>query len=95
MREAAATGAEVAVLVTAIDTGKHRIGLALAPADAAPGEQMDSGVSVGAVLTGTVERVEPFGVFVRLGPGETGLVPSAETGSPRGTEPRQGLPGGR
>ena len=27
------------------------------------------------MLTGTVERLEPFGVFVRLGPGQTGLVP--------------------
>jgi small subunit ribosomal protein S1 len=94
MREAAATGAEVAVLVTAIDMDKHRIGLALAPADAAPGEQMDSGVSVGAVLTGTVERVEPFGVFVRLGPGETGLVPNAEMGLPRGTGLDKAFPPG-
>ena len=86
LREAATAGAEVAVLVTTIDMEKHRIGLALAPADAAPGEQMDSGVSVGAVLTGTVDRVEPFGVFVRLGPGETGLIPNAEIGLPRGAE---------
>ena len=38
--------------------------------------EMESSVEVGAVLTGTVERHEPFGVFVRLGPGQTGLVPT-------------------
>jgi small subunit ribosomal protein S1 len=31
-------------------------------------------------LTGKVERHEPFGVFVFLAPGRTGLIPMAETG---------------
>jgi small subunit ribosomal protein S1 len=94
MREAAAIGAEVTVLVMAIDIDKRRIALALAPADAAPGEQMDSDLAVGAVVTGTVERVEPFGVFVRLGPGQTGLVPNAEMGTPPGTEHGKAFPSG-
>jgi small subunit ribosomal protein S1 len=94
MREAAATGAEVAVLVTAIDIDKRRVALALAPADAVVGEQMDTSVAIGAVLTGTVERVEPFGVFVRLGPGQTGLVPNAEMGTLPGTEHGKAFPSG-
>jgi small subunit ribosomal protein S1 len=92
MREAVAAGAEVAVMVIAIDSGKRRIALALAPEDAAVGEQMESSVVVGAVLTGTVERLEPFGVFVRLGPGQTGLVPSAELALERGADPRKAFP---
>jgi small subunit ribosomal protein S1 len=92
MRETVAAGAEVAVMIIAIDSGKRRIALALAPEDAAVGEQMESSVVVGAVLTGTVERLEPFGVFVRLGPGQTGLVPNAELALERGADARKAFP---
>ena len=37
----------------------------------------------GSRLTGKVERHEKFGVFVFLGPGRTGLIPSSETGVAR------------
>src|SRR5437773_3648138 len=74
MREAAAASAEIAVLIVNIDTEKRRVALALAPEGSVPGQHMQSTVEVGAVLAGTVERHEPFGVFVRLGPGQTGLV---------------------
>ena len=46
------------------------------------------------VLTGTVERLESFGVFVRLGPGQTGLIPIAELGLARGTDLRKAFPVG-
>jgi small subunit ribosomal protein S1 len=94
VREVVAAGAEIAVMIIAIDPGKRRIALALAPEDAVIGQQMESTVAVGAVLTGTVERHEPFGVFVRLGPGQTGLVPAAELGAGRGTDPRRAFPAG-
>jgi small subunit ribosomal protein S1 len=86
LREGAAGGMELLVMIVGIDREKRRIALALAPDDAAVGEQMESAVVAGAVLTGTVERVEPFGVFVRLGPGQTGLIPSAELGPTRGDQ---------
>src|SRR2546430_2089297 len=94
LREAVAATAEIAVMIVTLDTGKHRIGLALAPEGAAVGEQMSSTVAVGAVLTGTVDRVEPFGVFVRLAPGQTGLVPNAELGTQRGADHRRMFPAG-
>jgi small subunit ribosomal protein S1 len=94
LREAVAASAEIAVMIVGIDSGKRRIALALAPDDAVVGEQMESGVVVGAVLTGIVDRVEPFGVFVRLGPGQTGLVPNAELGTARGAEPRKAFAAG-
>ncbi len=81
-------------MIVGIDSGKRRIALALAPEDAAIGEEMTSSVAVGAVLSGTVERVETFGVFVRLGPGQTGLVPNAELGAARGADPRKAFPPG-
>ena len=92
MREAAAAGAEVTVMIIGIDMEKRRIALALAPDDAAPGAEVASQVAVGAVLVGTIERLESFGVFVRLGPGQTGLVPNAELALARGADPRKSYP---
>jgi small subunit ribosomal protein S1 len=86
LREGAAGGKELMVMIIGIDREKRRIALALAPDDAMVGAQVESSVVPGAVLTGTVERVEPFGVFVRLGPGQTGLVPSAELPPARGDQ---------
>jgi small subunit ribosomal protein S1 len=94
IREAVTANTEVTVMIIAVDAGKRRIALALAPDDAAVGEEMASSVVVGAVLTGTVERHEAFGVFVRLGPGQTGLVPSAELGLTRGGDARKAFPVG-
>src|SRR5882672_9436891 len=94
LREAVAATQEIAVMIVTIDTGKRRVGLALAPEGAAVGEQMTSTVAVGAVLTGVVDRVEQFGVFVRLGPGQTGLVPNAELGTQRGADLRKMFPAG-
>jgi ribosomal protein S1 len=37
----------------------------------------------GAIVTGKVERHEPFGVFIFLAPGKTGLMPLSESGVPR------------
>jgi small subunit ribosomal protein S1 len=81
LREAAASGAEVVLMVAGIDLDNRRIALALAPDDAAPGAQLASSVAIGAMITGTVERVEPYGILVRLAPGQTGLIPSAELGT--------------
>jgi small subunit ribosomal protein S1 len=94
IREAAAGGAEVTVMIVSVDPEKRRVALALAPEGATPGQQMESRVEVGAVLTGTVERLESFGVFVRLGPGQTGLIPIAELGMARGTDLRKAFPVG-
>ncbi len=43
---------------------------------------------VGDVVQATVDKVEPFGVFVRFAGGR-GLVPAAETGTPRGADLRK------
>ena len=92
MREAAAAATEVNVLIINIDREKRRVALALAPEGAELGQQMESRVEVGAVLKGTVERHEPFGVFVRLGPGQTGLVPTGELSMSRGADARKTFP---
>jgi len=40
------------------------------------------------VVTGQVDRIEPYGVFV-IFPGGRGLVPASETGTDRGTDLRR------
>jgi len=42
----------------------------------------------GDVVLGSVDRIEPFGLFVRFAGGR-GLVPAAETGTPRGADLRK------
>ncbi len=94
MKQAAQTAAPLLVLVTSIDRDKHRIGLALAPEGMGDGEHVESRIAVGAVVTGTVERIEPFGVFLRIGPGQVGLIPNTEMGTPRNTDHRKDFPPG-
>lgn len=89
LRAAAAAGDAVTVMIVSVDGGKRRIGLALAPDDAVPGAHVESAVVAGAVVIGTVERSEPFGVLVRLGPGQTGLIPNGELGPVPGGDPRK------
>jgi small subunit ribosomal protein S1 len=48
---------------------------------------------VGDLVQATVDKVEPFGVFVRFAGGR-GLVPAAETGTPRGADLRRAFPPG-
>ena len=43
---------------------------------------------VGDVVKATVDRIEPYGIFVRFAGGR-GLVPASETGTPRGTDLRR------
>jgi small subunit ribosomal protein S1 len=94
MKKAAETRADLVVLVTSVDLDRRRIGLALAPEGATPGGHVESKVVAGGVITGTVERIESFGVFVRLGPGQVGLVPNTEMGTPPGTDHRKEFPPG-
>src|SRR5215467_9488672 len=94
MKQAAQSGAPLVVLLTSIDPSKRRIGLALAPEGATLGAQLESTISVGAVVTGTVERIEQFGVFLRLGPGQVGLIPNVEMGTPQNTDHRKDFPPG-
>jgi small subunit ribosomal protein S1 len=68
--------------ILSIDPDKKRIGVALVdPASSRSGATTGTReIAAGARLTGKVERHEPFGVFVFLAPGRTGLIPMAETG---------------
>ena len=69
--------------ILSIDLDRKRIGVALVPdgsTRATGPSPAAGGVAPGARVTGKVERIEKFGVFVFLGPGRTGLIPNSETG---------------
>ncbi|HEX4621922.1 MAG TPA: S1 RNA-binding domain-containing protein, partial [Myxococcaceae bacterium] len=102
-RDTVQVGQEVEVQVEKVDEKEKRIGLRLvkdgelvgsgvasapperpasAPAESAPRPR------VGDIVTGTVDRVESFGVFLKF-PGGKGLIPASETGTERGTDLRR------
>jgi small subunit ribosomal protein S1 len=81
--------------ILSIDPAQKRIGLALvdeASSRAAGASSPEGAVVPGAIVTGKVERHEPFGVFVFLAPGRTGLIPFAETGLDRDTDMAKAFP---
>ena len=49
---------------------------------------------MGQILQTQVEKVEQFGIFVRLPGGGRGLIPNAEMGTPRGTDHKKQYPEG-
>jgi small subunit ribosomal protein S1 len=83
--------------ILSIDLEKKRIGVALVPEGSARGSDAApprTEIVPGARLRGKVERHEKFGVFVFLGPGRTGLIPSSETGVANDSDLRKVFPVG-
>ncbi len=68
--------------ILSVDAERKRIGVAMLEegSSRAGDEPSRVEITVGARLTGKVERHEKFGVFVFLAPGRTGLIPLSETG---------------
>src|SRR5207247_2575619 len=64
----AADGEEVRVVVKKIDRASRKISLALAPEGAEVGSTVvtNAAVKVNAVVTGVVERIETYGLFVQI-----------------------------
>ena len=94
-------GEELIVVVKKIDRAAKKISLVPAPDGAEPGTTIAStsaSVKVNSVVTGVVERIEQYGIFVQIdgmkGRAGRGLVPQAELGVPRGTDLRKSFPEG-
>ena len=78
-------GAEIEGWVRELDTVRRRVSLSLRETPAGnPWDGAEKRYPEGAKITGTVEKVAPFGAFVTLEPGLTGLLPTSEMGMPRG-----------
>jgi small subunit ribosomal protein S1 len=95
-------GEELLVVVKRIDKTAKKISLVPAPDGAEVGTTIATGaaptIKVNAVVTGVVERIETYGIFVQIdgtkGRSGRGLVPQAELGVPRGTDLRKSFPEG-
>nr|WP_225409317.1 S1 RNA-binding domain-containing protein [Stigmatella hybrida] len=102
-RDVVQVGETIWVTIEKIDPNEKRIGLrkiseeeaqrpaeerTAAPAAAKPAEPAAPRPKVGQVVTGKVDRIEPYGVFLAF-PGGKGLIPAAETGTDRGTDLRK------
>lgn len=80
-----AVGATLEGWVRELDLGRKRVSLALREtATGNPWEGVEARYPEGAKVTGTIEKIQPFGAFVVLEPGLTGLLPTSEMGLPRG-----------
>ncbi len=80
-------GQEIAVKVLRVDGDKIALGLKQLGDD--PWAVAAATMTVGQVISGVVEKIEKFGVFVSLAPGVSGLVPASETGVPRDADLRK------
>jgi len=82
-KEVVETAQMIEAYVIAVDPQARKISLSVQP-KVAPKKVVFP--SAGEVIDGNVEKVMPFGVFVKIGEGLTGLVPNSEMGTPRGTD---------
>jgi len=81
-----AVGQTVQGWVKEVDAAHRRLSLSLREvATGDPWSGIGERYGEGTVVKGEVESVAVFGVFVRLEPGLTGLIPNSETGVPPGT----------
>ncbi len=102
-RDAVKVGDEVEVVVEKVDPAEKRIGLRLivdgqpvggdvaAPTPeprATERKEQAPRPKVGTLVTGKVDRIEQYGVFLAF-PGGKGLIPGSETGTDRGTDLRR------
>jgi small subunit ribosomal protein S1 len=92
-------GEPIDVVVRAVDRATKKISLAPAPEGLSVGAQARAvSIAVGAIVTGTVDHVEPYGVFLQVegtrGRVGRGLIPNAELGTARGADTRKLFPAG-
>lgn len=79
--EVVTVGETVSVKVKEIDLDKKRLSLSLREAGSDPWETVLEEFPVDSEVTGTVEKKAPFGVFITLRPGVTGLLPQSAISS--------------
>jgi small subunit ribosomal protein S1 len=79
-----ALGAPVTVKVLGFDPLQRRVALSIKATSQKPIEPGAN--NLGTLVTGKVERVEKFGVFLKLDTGASALLPAAETGTPPNTD---------
>jgi small subunit ribosomal protein S1 len=82
-KEVVEVGSVIEAYVLSVDQQANKISLSVEPR-AVP--KKITYPAADTILDGTVEKVLPFGVFVKISEDLTGLVPNSEMGTPRGTD---------
>ncbi len=80
-------GQSVSARILSVDFDAERISLSIK--EILLREEIDAGgptVSIGKSVEGTIDRIERYGVFMKIGPDTSALLPAAETGTQRGTD---------
>ena len=91
-----AAGEAVTGWIREVDLERKRLSLALREVPTGnPWKDVETKYPEGGLVRGKVEKVAPFGVFVQLEPGLTGLLPGSETGLPRGASLGKAYPLGK
>jgi len=88
-KEVVEIGQKVDVRILKVDEAGRRISLTMEPVRVNPFKNGDLGFKEGDLMEGTVESIKPYGVFVKLPNGLTGLVPNEEMGTSKGTKHSQ------
>ena len=90
-KEVVQTGQLVEVYVLSVDEQNRKIALSMQPKVEPVKIVLPA---MGAVLDGTVEKVMPYGIFLTINSGLTGLIPNPEMGTPPGTDHKRMFPPG-
>jgi small subunit ribosomal protein S1 len=90
-KEVVELGQWVEVYVLSVDQQNRKISLSMQPKIEPVKIVLPA---VGEILDGTVEKVMPYGIFLKMNNGLTGLIPNPEMGTPSGTDHRSMFPPG-
>lgn len=94
-RDVVSEGDEVSVQLLSVDRERRRLSLGMKQVGGDPWEGVLDRFPTGKVVEGTVEKVAPFGVFLTLDVGVTGLIPNSELATPRGADHGSQFPVGQ
>lgn len=90
-REVVETGQTVEAYVLSVDTEKRKIALSLQPKVEPKKIALPA---VGTPYEGTVDKIMPFGIFLKLPDGLSGLIPNSEMGTQPGSDHKKMFPAG-
>lgn len=90
-KEVVEVGQLAEAYVLSVDPAGRKISLSLKPK---PKVEKIALPAVGELLEGVVEKIMPYGIFVKMANGLTGLIPNAEMGTNPGADHKKTFPAG-
>ena len=90
-REVVEVGQMVEVYILSVDAENRKISLSMQPKVEPKKIVLPE---VGELIEGVVDRVMPYGIFLKMSSGLNGLIPNTEMGTPAGTDHKHMFPSG-